>query len=274
MNGLHLHFCRCLVLTLGLVPLVACTAMGDVDPGAEVAGSAEAPQVVSSPAAVSSGAVSPAAQAPAEAAPAGDLRLVPDLPAPAATYGGTEQPIAPSDVLDVFVFQVPDLTRSVQVDSSGRITLPLIGTVSVAGKSVGEVGNMLTRAYAADYLQNPQVSVMIKSSASMRVTVDGEVVRAGVYPLPPTATLVDAIALAGGLSRIADTSKLFVFRNISGQTLVANYDVGQIRQGAAQNPRIYGGDVVVAFSSASKVAMQNLREALGMAVPVARLAIP
>jgi polysaccharide export outer membrane protein len=203
----------------------------------------------------------------------GELRQVPDLPAPADTAGGTEVPIAPSDTLEVFVFQVADLTRVVQVDPSGNINLPLIGNIKAAGKPVRMLEQDITRAYAASYLQNPQVSVTIKESSARRVTIDGEVTKAGVYQLPPTASLIDAIALAGGFSRIADASKVYVFRTINGQKLVAQYDVTSIRSGKRSNPRIYGGDVVVVFSSSSKIAFQNLKEALGVASSATRIGV-
>lgn len=240
---------------LAAMVLAACTSTNH---GAQTPGGA--------PSAVPESALSPTSS--------GNLHLVQDLPAPAATVGGTEQPISPSDVLEVFIFQVPDLSRTVQVDTSGRITLPLIGSLHVAGKSVGAVRDMIARAYATNYLQDPQVSVMVKSSASLRVTVDGEFNRPGIFPLPPTASLVDAIALAGGLNNVADPTRIFVFRNTEGRTLVANYNLSQIRTGTRANPRIFGGDVVIAFSSAGKVAMQHLREALGVAVPVVSLAVP
>ena len=201
-----------------------------------------------------------------------DLRVVSELPTPQNTADGTERPIAPGDILEVSVFQVPDLSRTVQVDDAGRVSLPLIGVVPAAGKSVRTFENDIILAYGRDYLQSPQISVFVKESAANRVTVDGEVRRAGVFPLPPSSSLLDAIALAGGFSNLADESKVYVFRQIEGQRLVANYDVSSIRQGRRSAPRIYGGDVVVVFQSASRVAFQNLKEALGVATSAGRLA--
>jgi polysaccharide export outer membrane protein len=175
--------------------------------------------------------------------------------------------------LEVFVFQVADLTRVVQVDPSGNINLPLIGYVRAAGKPVRVLEQDITRAYGASYLQNPQVSVAIKESSGRRVTIDGEVSKTGVYQLPPIASLIDVIALAGGFSRVADASKVYVFRTISGQKLVAQYDVSMIRAGKRSSPRIYGGDVVVVFSSSSKIAFQNLKEALGVASSASRIGV-
>ncbi|SMH40817.1 polysaccharide biosynthesis/export family protein [Mesorhizobium australicum] len=211
---------------------------------------------------------------PAAAPPASgdrDLRVVSELPVPEDTAGGTERPIAPGDILEVSVFQVPDLSRTAQVDSVGRVSLPLIGVIPAAGKSVRTFENDVKIAYGRDFLQSPQVSVLVKESAANRVTVDGEVRRAGVFPLPPSASLLDAVALAGGFSPVADEKKVYVFRQAGSQKLVANYDVSAIKSGRRNAPNLYGGDVVVVFPSSSRVAFQNLKEALGVATSVGRL---
>lgn len=205
---------------------------------------------------------------------AGDetLRVVAELPAPIAVMDGVAQPVAVSDMLEVTVFQVPDLSRTVQVDDAGNISLPLIGAVKAAGKSVQALQRDIEAAYGRNYLQSPSVSVLVKESAARRVTVDGEVRRAGVFPLPTSSSLLDAIALAGGLSQIADPSKVYVFREVGNTKYVANYNVGDIRRGARANPSVHGGDVVVVFASQSRVALQNLKEVLGVAASGARLA--
>lgn len=204
----------------------------------------------------------------------GNLRMVSDLPPPSNTQDGSELPLSPDDVLEVSVFQVANLSRTVQVDASGRISLPLIGTVTVQGKTIRQLEQEIEGLYGARYLQSPDVSIFLKESARQRVTVDGEVARAGLYPVSSNATLLDAIALAGGLRDIADTSKIYVYRDAgNGSKLVANYDLAQIRNGKAKNPRIFGGDVVIVFTSQSKVAMNNLKDALGIASSAARIAV-
>ena len=141
-----------------------------------------------------------------------DLRVVSELPTPQNTADGTERPIAPGDILEVSVFQVPDLSRTVQVDDAGRVSLPLIGVVPAAGKSVRTFENDIILAYGRDYLQSPQISVFVKESAANRVTVDGEVRRAGVFPLPPSSTLQEANPLAGAFSNLADEINVNEFR--------------------------------------------------------------
>jgi polysaccharide export outer membrane protein len=201
------------------------------------------------------------------------LRVVRDLPPPSNTQDGQEQPLAPNDVLEVDVFQADSLDRTVQIDAAGRINLPLIGAVDAAGKSVRTLEQEIEAAYGRNYLQNPDVTIFLKESFGQRITIDGEVAKAGVYPVSSSSTLLESIALAGGFRPIADQSKVYVYRDIGGQKLVANYDVSEIRSGRKPNPRIYGGDVVIVFTSQTKIAMQNLRDALGIATSASRLAI-
>ena len=77
------------------------------------------------------------------------------------------------------------------------------------------------------------------------------------------------MAQAGGLNTIADPTKIYVYRDYKDEKLVANYNVKDIRSGRKPDPAIYGGDVVVVFSSSSKVAMQNLSQILGLATRAA-----
>jgi polysaccharide export outer membrane protein len=203
----------------------------------------------------------------------GSLQLVKALPPPLGTEGGSEQLLSPNDTLDISVYQADTLNRTVQIDSTGRISMPLIGVVQAAGKSVRQLEQELERAYGKSYLQSPDITVFLKDSAGQRVTIDGEVAKAGLYPVTANTTLLDVVAMAGGFRDIADQNKVYVFRNVGARKLVANYSVEQIRSGKLVNPHIYGGDVVVVFTSQSRVAVNNLKEALGMAANASRLAV-
>ncbi|MES0150333.1 polysaccharide export protein [Mesorhizobium sp. M0012] len=203
----------------------------------------------------------------------GALRVVKELPSPQNTQNGSEQPLSPNDVLEVNVFQVDNLNRTVQVDSGGQISLPLIGTITAAGKTVRQLEQEIETTYGAKYLQSPDVTIFVKESIGQRITVDGEVNKAGIYPVSSNSSLIDAIALAGGFNTVGDAKKVFVYRAIGPTTLVANYNVEDIRGGKRGNPRIYGGDKIVVFASKSKIAMNNLKDALGVASSAARLAV-
>lgn len=203
----------------------------------------------------------------------GNLEVVSQLPAPPQTNNGQDDLIAENDLLEVDVFQVDELDRTVRVDSNGKISLALIGVVEAKGRTIAQLEADVEARYRKSYLQNPEVSVFMKESAGQRVTVDGAVTKPGIYPVASTTTLLQVIALAGGFKEIADDTKLYVFRDVGARKLVANYSVKDIRGGKKSDPRIFGGDVIVSFESGAKVAAKNLREALGIASGAARLAL-
>ncbi len=202
-----------------------------------------------------------------------DLQVVDELPAPLNSDGGRLQFIAQNDILEVDVFGVDELDRTVEVDSTGQISLPLVGQVIAAGKTQRQLEAELRSLYGSRYLESPQISVNVKESAGQRVTVEGEVVKAGIYPISSRATLLRSIAQAQGFSKIANPSKVYVFRKRGTQNFVANYDVDAIRGGRRSDPRVYGGDTIVVFSSSGKVAMENLKSVLGIATSAGRLAV-
>lgn len=241
---------------LASLAISACTSTSSTTPSSSSA--VDALQLTSSSAPLSGG---------------GALRVVKELPAPQNTQNGSEQPLSPNDVLEVNVFQVDNLNRTVQVDSGGQISLPLIGTITAAGKTVRQLEQEIETTYGAKYLQSPDVTIFVKESIGQRITVDGEVNKAGIYPVSSNSSLIDAIALAGGFNTVGDAKKVFIYRNIGPNTLVANYNVEEIRGGKSGNPRIYGGDKIVVFASKSKIAMNNLKDALGVASSAARLAV-
>ncbi|MGV8930455.1 MAG: polysaccharide biosynthesis/export family protein [Brevundimonas sp.] len=187
---------------------------------------------------------------------------------PAAVQPGsnqTEYRIGVGDKLSVRVFQVADLSFSaLVVDTSGNISLPLIGAVQANGLTAGELSGEIGRLLAARYLQDPQVTVTVDQAASQKITVDGAVTKPGVYEMRGATTLLQAVAMAEGPSRVADLGKVAVFRTINGERAVALFDLEAIRQGRADDPAVLGNDVIVVDTSTMSVAM---REVVG-AIPV------
>lgn len=181
------------------------------------------------------------------------------LGAPAyATLGGAALPpvtsyqIRPGDRISVSVFQEPDLSQQdLIVDEAGAVTLPLIGTVRVAGRSADDVSREIERAYGARYLRNPQATVALREVQPQTVTVDGEVDQPGVYQIRPGYTLVSAIALARGTTPTAKFDEVLVIRTIDGQRAAARFDINAIRAGRMPDPQLLPGDqVIVGFSRA------------------------
>ncbi len=198
-----------------------------------------------------------------------DLTLVAELPVPASSGGGIEDVVIKGDILQVEIFGVDKLNRTVQVDTSGRITLALIGDVQAAGKSVRALQKEISDRYGKSYLNSPSVILELKDSPARRVVMDGQWARPGAIPVSNRSTLQEVIAQASGLTEIGDPTKVFVFRTVDAKRYVANYNVTDIRNGKRPDPRIYGGDTVVSFSSSTRVAWGNLKDILGFGRSVA-----
>jgi polysaccharide export outer membrane protein len=172
--------------------------------------------------------------------------------------------IGPGDVLDVSVFKVPELGRTVTVADTGTVNLPLTGEIVAVGRTPQDVEREVTRKLGAKYLQSPQVTVSIKEYNSQRVTVDGAVKRPGVFPYRSSVSLLQVIAMADGLDANSDAA-VVVFRQTAGERQAARFDIDAIRNGEAPDPAVKPGDVVVVGSSAAKEAFNNVLKVLPLA---------
>lgn len=179
-----------------------------------------------------------------------------------ASISPAEYRISSQDIVDVTVYQVPDLNRSVQVDASGMIGLPLLGAVRAGGRTVRELEADIARRLGARYLQSPQVAVFVKDAAGLRVTIDGAVRKPGIIQIKGSTTLLAALAEAQGFTETADQSGVMIFRPTEKGRSVARFDASAIRSGASVDPIIYGGDTIVVDESTARTAWKVFREAL------------
>lgn len=179
--------------------------------------------------------------------------------APVALKTDDSYHIGPGDTLTVVVFRVPDLSGDVTVDVTGNFAMPLIGQVEATGKTTDQLSSELATRLGAKYLQSPEVRVAVKSATSQRVTIDGSVKQAGIYPLAGSTTLIQAIALARGTDTDANPRRVVVFRMIKGQRQAASFDLTDIRRGTQPDPEIFGNDIIVVDGSKAR---QNFRDAL------------
>jgi polysaccharide export outer membrane protein len=191
-----------------------------------------------------------------------------------ATPGNSAYKIGPLDVLDVAVFQVPDLTRSVQVADTGIIHYPLLGDVQAAGKTAHQLELDLAKKLSAKYLQSPQVTVFVKQFNSQRITVEGSVRNTGVFPLKGRTTLVEALAQAGDIDNDIASGEVVIFRTIDGQRSTARFDFDAIQTGKAQDPELQPGDVIVVDASPAKVAVNRVLHVTPLAGTATQVATP
>ncbi|GAA4040362.1 hypothetical protein GCM10022281_21660 [Sphingomonas rosea] len=170
--------------------------------------------------------------------------------------------IAPLDTLSVNVFRQKDLSGDYEVDLTGRIAMPLIGSVEAADLTTAELDQRLTAAYGAKYLVRPDIAVGVKSSTKRSVTIDGSVKNSGSFPVNGSLSLLQAVALSGGTAEDANPRRVAIFRTIDGKRQAAAFDLVAIRRGQAADPAIYPGDIVVVDGSRTKQLQKQILNSL------------
>jgi len=199
-----------------------------------------------------------AARAPAQPPPT-EFHSVASAPGPSAIVPPADYKIGPQDTLVVDVFQVPDLSKTVQVETSGTILLPLIGQVAATGRTPKELSDEIAAQLGKDYVKDPLVTVTVKESSSQKVTIDGAVVQPGIYPIAGNTTLMQAVALAKGPDpSLANTRQVAIFRNAGAQRTAAVFDLSAIRSGKAADPPVYANDVIVVETSGGRRFLRDL----------------
>jgi polysaccharide export outer membrane protein len=162
--------------------------------------------------------------------------------------------IGPEDVLDIAVWDNAQLTRSVPVRPDGKISLPLLNDMVAAGLTPMQLRDALTSALT-EYLPRPAVSVLVREIHSVKVSVIGHVKTPGRYELKDRATVLDVLALAGGLTEFAARSRIVVLRQDASGTNQIPFAYDRLtaktrskdasRAGDAENLCVHPGDVVL-----------------------------
>lgn len=166
--------------------------------------------------------------------------------------------IGSQDLLDIAVYGQAELTRTVRVNTRGKISLPLVGQVDAVGLTALQLENLLADRLSEAFLQSPQVTVFVKESISSRFTIEGAVSKPGVFPLQGQVTLLRAIALAGGQGALGDLSNVKLFRTLrSGEREALTFDVEKIRVGEATDPLIANDDLIVVGRSKARTALRD-----------------
>lgn len=153
--------------------------------------------------------------------------------------------VGPYDSISIEVFGAPELSRELQADASGRISMPLVGVVEAGGKTTTEIATEVERRLSGSFVKNPQVTVNLKQTQSQVITVDGEVQQPGLYPVIGQMTLIRAIATAKGTTEDARQDDVVVFRTVAGQKMAAVYNLRAIRAGRYSDPEVFANDVIV-----------------------------
>lgn len=113
---------------------------------------------------------------------------------------GPDYVLGPEDVLTITVFNLPEMTQTVRVENDGTIYAKLLGKVQAAGMTTAQLRDELQKEWGKTYLQDPHVTIFVRQFHSRPVSVVGAVAKPGLYQMPGPRTLVQVIAMAGGIN--------------------------------------------------------------------------
>ena len=168
--------------------------------------------------------VAPQAQPPTVAPQAQTPTVAPQAQSSAALDNYI---LSPNDIVLVKVFEEPDLDSQHRISQDGTINFPLVGVIQISGRTVAQAASTIRERLLKGYLRNPQVRVNVIQYASRRITVLGQVQKPGSYVLPSEerVDLLQAIAMAGGFTRMADEGRVRVRRNVNGVETIMKVNV-------------------------------------------------
>ncbi len=184
------------------------------------------------------------------ASAAGYPQTVPSRSGPAGA--SAEYRIGTGDVLQVFVWKEPDLSRELTVRADGRVTVPLVGEMQAAGRTPPELAQEMTKRLEK-YINTPEVTVGVLRANAARFFVLGQVERPGEFPLNGRTTVLQALAMAGGFRDYAKTDGILIVRleeGPSGDQLVQrvvpfNYKRLEDSKDTSQNVLVQAGDTIL-----------------------------
>lgn len=169
------------------------------------------------------------------------------LPTPAPAQGERSSGvIGRMDNVEIRVFREDELTTRGQLSGDGTISMPLVGAVRIEGLTTDQAAAAITRKLADGYLVKPEVSVSIEARIRKTVTVLGQAQRPGVFELPAhrQLTLVEAIGMAGGVTRIANGKKISLKRLAAGGNKVEIVNLSDLTTGKGTDIPLRDGDVI------------------------------
>lgn len=241
MRGFN-HACR--VVGRNWVMLALCFVAVSCVVGAEI------PQHTRNVAAVSPTVGGSVMLAVGETPQSGDLRARDTNTPVAVSLTGTDPTqhiVKTGDVLEVKVFQEDDLSARSRVAQDGTVTLPLLGQVKVAGMTLAGATRQVHKLLGNDYLVNPVVIVTLVETVKSRFTILGQVQAPGMYELPEgeELSLLQAISLAGGYTRLANPARITLRRREGAGEILTQFDGKALAKGRnTKRERIQAGDTI------------------------------
>ena len=165
---------------------------------------------------------------------------------PAGVATPVDYVIGPDDVLTIVFWREQDLSSEVTVRPDGKISLPLLNEIQASGLTPEQLRGNLTQA-ANRYVEDPAVTVVVKAINSRKVFITGLVGKPGPYPLSSPTTVLQLIAMAGGVQEYAKEERIVVMRTENGRTVSHRFNYKQVSEGKnlQQNIELKPGDTIV-----------------------------
>jgi polysaccharide export outer membrane protein len=164
-----------------------------------------------------------------------------ELPQPEASRADM---LGPGDVVEVRIFNEPDLSGTHQISDSGTIRLPLVGAVDAAGITPDQLTIKIADLYNERFLKDAEVSLFVKEHNSRKIYVLGQVAKPGPYAFDGKMTVIDAVALAGGTTKLADADRTLITRDQNGKQVRVVVRVGSIGEGRSPDILLQPGDII------------------------------
>ena len=197
---------------------------------------------------MSAGSFAFAQQARTAAAPAGDVKTPKSSAAVAPSGAATpdDYVIGPDDVLAVVFWRDKDMSAEVAVRPDGKISLPVLNEVVASGLTAEQLRARITEA-ATKFVTDPTVSVVVKAINSRKVFITGMVGKPGDYAIPGRTTVLQLIAMAGGLHEFADAKNISINRIENGRQLNLRFNYKDVSKGKnlKQNIELKPGDTII-----------------------------
>ena len=188
----------------------------------------------------------PAAPATPAAPTTAPATTPPIQPKPAGIAVPSDYVLGPDDLIGVLFWREPEMSGDVGVRPDGMISLPLVGDIKAAGLAPDELKKEIEKA-SAKFITDPSVTILVKQINSRKVFITGEVTNPGSYPIANPRTVMQLIALAGGLKEYADSKHITVMRTENGRQRIYKFNYKDVAKGKAlaQNIQLQPGDTVV-----------------------------
>jgi protein involved in polysaccharide export with SLBB domain len=187
--------------------------------------------------------------------PTGPVSTSPGVSAPVPS-GASAPPgyiLSANDHVSVEVFGEDDLRASGRLNPEGNLSVPLLGSIHLGGLTLTQAASKLTELYGRDYLVNPRVNVMLLSYAKRRFSILGQVSRPGSYEMPESSPggidLLEAIALAGGYTRIAAPERITVRRHNASGDHIFKVNAKRFTKGSGGGFLVEPGDTITVGES-------------------------